>query len=294
MSTNNSKQGNGILSVGANQLPPEVAGAMYNMQMLDQIARHMKEIPVLESEKPTDTNALLKVEFPEEGGVLTYMENHPYPYRGFPLFEFVDKIDLIKKLSRGMLSGFYHSARKRRFTLIFMLPLLFVARDLLFTGVFNYHRLISRFRIKSDKYSRTIRALYKAFDTPRPMEDLKTLELRMMLKDVVCMLLEFDNAYRYRFQDIISELDQVAVKKKPVKELLRLLDLMSSRENTQELRDTWRLVKMAVRYYLPFDRKLKGMVADVLGGLDLSQTAWTPEDTHFAGLRKDYTFGFKQ
>src|SRR3990167_6157177 len=76
----------------ANQLSPEMASYMYNMQMLQQIASHMREIPVLESEKPTDTNALLKVEFPIEGGVLTYMENHPYPYRGFPLFEFVQTL----------------------------------------------------------------------------------------------------------------------------------------------------------------------------------------------------------
>src|SRR3990167_1219297 len=277
----------------ANQLSPEMASYMYNMQMLQQIASHMREIPVLESEKPTDTNALLKVEFPIEGGVLTYMENHPYPYRGFPLFENVDKIDTIKKLSKAMLSGFYHSAKKRRFTLIFMLPLLFVARDMLFTGVYTFHRLIERFKIRSDKYSQSVRALYKAFDTPRHKEDIKMLELRLMLKDVACMLLELDNAYRYRFQDVVAELDQQAVKANPVKELVRLLDLMVSRENTQEVRDTWKLVKMGVKYYLRFDRSLKKMLADVLSTLDLKEIELTLEDKHFAGLRRDYKFKFK-
>src|SRR3990167_11406900 len=152
-------QGNGIATIPEGTLPPEVAGYMQNVQLMHGIVAEMKEIPVLQSEVPTDTNALEKVEFPEEGGILTYMDNHPLPYRGFPYFEFVEKIDLIKKLSRGMLSGLYHSVFKRsKFTLVLMFPLLFVARDLLFTGVYTYSKLIQRFRVKQTRYSRAMRA----------------------------------------------------------------------------------------------------------------------------------------
>jgi len=294
MSETKPQLGNGISHIPVGNVPPEIAGYMQNMQLMNQIIQEMKEIPVLESEKPTDTNALQKVEFPEEGGVLTYMDNHPFPYRGFPYFEFVEKIDLIKKLSRGMLSGLYHSIFKRsKFTLFLMFPLLLVARDLLFTGVYTYFKLIQRFRVKQIRYSRAMRALYAAFDTPRANEDIKTLELRLMLKDLICMFFEFDNAYRYRLQDVIVELDKVAVKKNPVKEILRLLNIMSSRENTPEVNDSWTLVRMGIKYYLRFDRKLKKMLADVLATLDLEQVALTDEDKHFSSLRKDYSFGFK-
>jgi len=286
--------GNGISHIPVDSVPTEVAAYMQNMNLMNQIVQEMKEIPILESEKPTDTNALTKVEFPEEGGVLTYMDNHPFPYRGFPYFEFVEKIDLIKKLSRGMLSGLYHSVFKRsRLVLLLMFPLLFVARDLVFTGVYTYSKLIQRFRVKQTRYSRAIRALHTAFDTPRANEDIKTLELRLMLKDLVCMFLEFDNAYRYRFQDVIVELDKIAVKENPVKEILRLLEIMNSRENTPEVRDSWTLIKMGVKYYMRFDPKLKRMLADVLATLDLEKVALTEEDKHFSGLRKDYNFKFK-
>ena len=286
--------GNGIAHVPVGNVPSEIAAYMQNMHAMNQIIQEMKEVPVLESEKPTDVNSLIKVEFPEEGGVLTYMENHAVPYRGFPYFEFVEKVDLMKKLSRGMLSGLYHSIfRRSRFVLFLMLPLVFVARDLLFAWVYTFYRLTLRSRVKATRYSRTIRELYRAFDAPRGNEDVKTLELRLMIKDLACMFLEFDNAYRYRFQDVIVELDRDAVRKNPVKEILRLLDVMSSREKTQEVRDSWTLIRVAVKYYLRFDGKLKRMLSDVLAALDLEKVALTAEDEHFAGLRRDYRFSFK-
>lgn len=283
-----------IIPVPEGTLPPEVAGYMENIQLMHGIVQEMKEIPVLESEKPTDTNALTKVEFPKEGGVLTHMSNHEYPYKGFPYFEFVEKIDLIKKISRGTLSGLYHSIKGRnKLRLLLMLPLVFIAKDLIETSVRTFYRLIERFRIKRIRYCDAIRELYRVFDNPRANEDLRTLDLRLMLKDIVCTVLEFDNAYRYRFQDVIQELDKKAIKANTVKELLRLLDIMSDRENSQEVRDTWRLVKMGVRFYLRFDRKMLRMIGDILSDLDLSKTQLSIEDKHFAGMRKDYTFKFK-
>ena len=283
----------GIIGIPEGTLPPEVAGYMDNVRLMHGIVAEMKEIPTLQSEVPTDTNALTKVEFPEEGGVLTYMSNHPFPYRGFPYFEFVEKIDLIKKISRGTLSGLYHSIKHRnKLRLLLMFPLVFMARDLISTATRTFHRMIERSRIKSNRYCTAVRAIYKAFDTPRANEDLGTLELRLMLKDIVCTILEFDNAYRFRFQDVIVELDKEGLKKNTVKELLRLMDVMSSREQTQEVKDTWRLLVMGIKYYLRFDRKLQRMIADILSNLDLEQVKLLPEDMHFAGQRKDYKCKF--
>ena len=283
---------NGIIPIREGSIPPEVVGYMDNARLMHEIVRSMREIPVLESEKPTDNNALTQVEFPEEGGILTHMTNHEYPYRGFPYFEFVDKIDTFKKLSRGILSGLYHSLKGSKLKLLLAFPLLFVCKDLVSAGLYTYHNLIVRLRVKSHLYSTAIRELYRVFDLPREKEDLKTLELRMMLKDLFCMVLEFDNAYRYRFQDIIVELDQGAIKKDTVKELLRLLDVMSPRENDQKVKDTWYLFKLVVRFYLKFDKRLTKMLADVLSNIDLKLVALTPEDKHFSCQRSDYAFGF--
>ena len=285
-------QGNGIIPIREGQIPPEVASYMGNTQMMYEIVRAMKEIPELESEKPTDTNALVKVEFPEEGGILTYMSNHEYPYRGFPYFEFVEKIDTIKKLSRGVLSGLYHALKGNKLKAIFAIPLIFVGRELITAGIYTYYKLIERFRIKSNLYSKAIRELYRTFSVPRAGENTKILELRLLVRDLICIILEFDNAYRYRFQDIIVELNKEAIKTKPIKELIRLLDVMSQRENDQKVKDSWWLLKMVIRLYLRFDRKLLKMFSDVLSQLNLAELVHTPQDKHYSCLRNDYRFGF--
>lgn len=259
-------------------------------QAMFEVAANMKEIPILPSEIPPehDRHALTKVELPSEGGVLTFMEHYEYPYRGFPYMEFVDKSDTIKKLIRGSLSGLYHSFKKNKWKLFLALPAVLIFRELLWAGVYTFYLTIERLKIKSFRYSKAIRELYRAFSIPR--NDPKTMEFRFMLRDVLCMILEFDNAYRFRFQDIICELNKEQLKKNPIKELNRLLKDASGREKDQKISDTWKLVRMFNSFYLRFDRQLKKLIVDVLLNLNLEELKFTPEDTTFWGVRKDYVF----
>ena len=226
-----------------------------NMGLMGQIIGQMKEIPVLPSEVPpaNDRNALQKVEFPEEGGVLTYMEGYELPYRGFPYFEIVEKIDVIKKIAKASLSGLYHSLKRYSLLLVLLLPALFVARDLLSAGVYTFYRLIERFKIKRERLCRCMRELHRAFSQPRK-ESGDITELSVMLRDLACNVLEFDNAYRFRCQDLVESLDKDLLKKNPVKELLRIMTIAQSREQTQEIRDMWKLVKIFTSLYLRFVR----------------------------------------
>lgn len=264
---------------------------MENMKLMNAIVAELKEIPVLPSEKPTDVNPLLKVEFPSEGGVLTYMEGYELPYRGFPFYEMVEKIDTIKKIGRATLSGMYHSLRRHWYLLPTLLPAIWVVGDLIYVFIHTAYRIVERFRMKPLRYSQAVREIYRAFSVPQG-EDAKTQELRLMLRDVVCMILEFDNAYRFRAQDILEHLDKEALKKNTPKEMMRLLNLLQSREQTEEIRDTWSLLKHGVRLYLRFDRKLQRLIAGVLAEVDISKVTLTAEDKTFAEKRADYVFGF--
>ena len=76
---------------------------MQSLQNILQVVHQMREIPVLPSEAPKDTEGLVKVEFPEEGGVFTTLTNMDYPYPGFPFGELVEKTDMLKKIARSSL-----------------------------------------------------------------------------------------------------------------------------------------------------------------------------------------------
>ena len=280
-----------------------------NMQLMNTIIATMKEIPELPSEAPKDVSPLEKVEFPDEG-VLTYMshqdgtmevkgkivdayKSHDYPYKGFPFYEFVDKIDLIKKISRAVLSGFYHRFKARnKFQLIFLIPAIWFFKDLVYVGIYTFHRMIDRFKIKPIRYCIAVRELYRTLDYAPFNEDKKTKDLRLMLKDLLCMILEFDNAYRYRFQDVISEINLDAVKKNMIKEVNRLLDILSEREQTQDIKDTWTLLKLFFTYYLKIDKRVYSIIQNALFQLNIEKVKLDEGDKYYCTPRKDYKFGF--
>jgi hypothetical protein len=259
---------------------------------LINITRNLKEIPIHPSEipPPGDTYPLLKVEFPSEGGVMSYQEGIEQPYRGFPFFEVVEKIDLLKKVSRASLSGLYHSFKTKKWLLFTLIPAVWMFKNLLHAGTYALYRVIERTRIKPRYYCQAVRELYRAFSVPQG-ENSQMLELRLMLRDLMCMILEFDNAYRFRMQDLLEELDKKSVKN-PIKELNRILTIVQGREQSQEIKDTWTLVKLFNSLYLRFDRRLKKMAVNILRELDIEKVKLTVEDKTFAGKRKDYIFGY--
>ena len=266
-----------------------------NMQLMDGICREMKEIPILPSEdlNKQDNNRLTQVVFPDSGGVLTFMDGYEHPYKGFPYHEFVDKIDTIKKISRGFLSGIYHAMKgKNKLQLIFFLPTLWALKDAAYVFIFAFHRIIDRFKMKTLRYSDSVREIHRAFSFSVKGENARQTELREKFRDLLCMVLEFDNAYRFRFQDIIPELDKTKLKRNPSKELLRLLNILVSRELTQEVKDTWFLLRLAIRFYLFVDRDMKRILQTCLFELDLEKIALSVEDRHFCDKRKDYKFGY--
>lgn len=265
-----------------------------NMQKMQQIVRQMKEIPELPSEVPKDVQALTRVEFPEQGGVHTYMEGFEHPYKGFPFFEFVEKIDTVKKIQRATLSSLFHSFKARPwYQKVFLLFVPWLFKDLVEAYILAFHRIISRFRVKRERYSDAMRELHQAFSFSFWNETEKDKELRFQVRDILCMVLEFDNAYRYRFQDIIVELDKESLRKNPSKELVRLLNIMQTRETTQEIKDSWTLIKRFLPLYLRCNRKLRRTVIGVLSNVDLEKIALDSADQEFCAKRTDYKFGFQ-
>lgn len=265
----------------------------YSYGLINDVSQRMKEIPVLPSEVPKDVNPIIKIDFPKEGGVLTWMKNFEYPYRGFPVADSVEKLDSAKKISRAFISGLYHQLKKRNKLWFFtLLPLVWLSKDVFRAAVYALYRIIERFRIKKEMYCICVRELYRAFSISNPEEKMRDNEFRQIFRDLICMFVEMDNAYRFRMQDILPELSKEQLKKKPLKELIRLIAIMQSRESEQQVIDTWKLLKYLVKLYLRFDKKLQKLIVNALLQLDLDKIRFTIEDKAFCIPREDYKFGF--
>ena len=264
-----------------------------NVAAMQQIVRELKIIPELPSEQvKEDTQPLERVEFPEAGGVLTYMGGMQHPYKGFPFFEFVEKIDLIKKTQRGLMSGLYHALKKRHWWQLIRLTLVpFFFKDFIDAFIVMTHRHIDRFRMKPQRYSDCIRELHRAASLEFAGESIEEREKRFMVRDIVCMFLECDNAYRFRFQDVITELKKDNLKN-PTREILRLLGLMMEREKTQEIKDSWRLIKFFLPWYLRSNPSVSRYLRTMLLEVDVAKCVLDAGDKEYCVPRKDYTFAF--
>ncbi|MDF1498820.1 MAG: hypothetical protein P1P85_05740, partial [Patescibacteria group bacterium] len=112
-------------------------------------------------------------------------------------------------------------------------------------------------------------------------------------RDLLCLHFEFDNAYRFRFQDTFVELDKFNLAKNPIKEFLRLLDIMSSKEKRVEVKDTWHLTKLMFEF-LKYDKEIREILKNAFLRLNLEKCKINEYDMPYCLGRKDYNFNIKK
>lgn len=263
-----------------------------SVSLINDVVKQMKQIPELPSEKPTDNHPLTKVEFGNEDGIYTYMKDYDYPYRGYPYYEFVDRIDAVKKISRGIQSGFYHGLKKSwlRWLLIPFIPTL--GRSVFWSFCYSFDRLFDRMKMRPNRFSEPVRELFRAASISWGDESEEIADLRKMLRNIECHILEFDNAYRFRVQDIVPEINKDNLRKNPRQEINRLLDIWIERETVVDVKNSWVLLRLFNNWYLRFDKPLRQMIVRILLEIDPERVKMIDGDKYFAIPRKDYTFGF--
>lgn len=96
-------------------------------------------------------------------------------------------------------------------------------------------------------------------------------------------VIECDNAYRYRIQDIISNWDKT---KNPVKEAGRLFDLMISRETSIPYK--MRVFKKAMMSVLYLSRGVRRVLAQIINEIDFKKIEMDESDRYFSLLISGY------
>ena len=115
------------------------------------------------------------VERPKEGGLLTYFPNEDYPMEGFPEKETVKILAAAKSV----------------------IPLMAA----------HFHKEIEHYIPKDPKlYGTLAREIYRWFNETLIKRDREQNELWKQMRDIICMIVENDVAYRWRLQDALPEL----------------------------------------------------------------------------------------
>ena len=160
---------------------------------------------------PKKSGPIEKISTPKRGGIKTYIKGAKYPYPGYPDRDMIKTACIIKKIFIMSIRFFSSMANRQEMIKLIILKKniqkFFPNMLLLFANIIGSRRLKERY------YSHSVREIYRTFNVL--IEREKNLDMRERwekIRDVICLVLEFDSAYRSRAQDFLSELNIKKIK----------------------------------------------------------------------------------
>lgn len=244
----------------------------------------METVPKDDANKQTIT----RVVFPPEGGVFTYFENLEHPAKGFCYGETVETVDEVKKTLKGLLFGFFEvlSTNKIR-TLLFAILFRKQFKTIAMKMVVTLDYRMRRVRQKPEKYCRCARETYRVFNLMMIWyPDYK--EVLESFRNIFCMILEYDDAYRYPFQDIIAEFNDTAGRKDIVKEIKRMLEMTIQRDSGGFSQKFKRIISLL--FLLRFKKSIREALRRFFLELNLDEIRMDEADKFHAHFKEWYNW----
>lgn len=247
--------------------------------------------------KQIDNASLTRIDYPATGGIETYLQYYKYPYKGVPNAQIVGLIGLMKGLI-PVASEFIVSMLKNPFTWFSLKKSI----NRTFPKVLLYaHRLLDEYLPEKETfYCKSVREMYRIFAPEVLIENTITLKkdnpkreeraIWTKIRDLLCLILEFDNAYRFPFQDVVGELNVEKLKKHPIQEIRRLFDLMIGRQVFPHLALKYKKIKFITTILLIISPSLKKKVIEIIGRIDVSQIKPDEGDLYFLATRTDFKY----
>ena len=138
--------------------------------------------------------------------------------------------------------------------------------------------------LPEDKFSQPVQEIHRCLNLYFPNN----------IKVFISFILEYDMAYRYRIQDVLSELNKYELMRNPRKEIMRLMGILVRREKTSPgMGQKWRVMKWIMGIYLFFDRGLVKRTKSFLYKLNINEIRASREDRYWMATYTEYDFNDK-
>ena len=188
-------------------------------------------------EKHEDSQQVEKVVLAEDKTVRTYVVGHKYPIRSYPIAQSMILTATYKRLLPLALSkGFFG-----RITAV--LFIWFKRKEL--SEWFDYVFDINNVLLKEESWSQPVKEVRRVLKG----------ELEQGFINAISLILEYDSAWRFIFQDIIANLDTINFEEHWRKELKKIFNIAIERGNVNDKAKFKNIYRVAV-LALTFNRKL--------------------------------------
>ena len=151
---------------------------------INKVIQNSKKTP-LQSPPKGDKNVSSEIldvfAGPDGKGMFMKLAGHPFPFPGYPSGDVVQVLETTKRM-------------------------LLIAIDI-------YYPILTKYFLKPEAYSKPTREIYRLFDILIAKEKNTGMKEKFTkIRDMACFVLEYDSAYRFRFQDILGEIDLSQIK----------------------------------------------------------------------------------
>lgn len=142
------------------------------------------------------------------GGVYSFLARKRLPYRGFPQGDVVRTIGILKRMIPLTLKYFMWKPTKIILGIIYFIhrKTFYKIIQRIYKFFIDYaYNALEEYRLKPERYCRCVQEIYRVFNILIEREGGARQEEQEMwrkIRDILCMFLEFDNAYRFRLQDL--------------------------------------------------------------------------------------------
>lgn len=253
-------------------------------------------------------NVFDRVEYPDEGGMYAYYFDHPFPAKGNPFPEVVNGIKTPKKFLKS--TALFLRANKFIALLVLLTPWFLirgVAESFLDCYVNSFiHAILEIYKLEPKRYCKAAQEVQRAgyvvaerfaasMKFPflsKEKADARRAHWELLLKmcvDLITQIIEWDNAWRYRFQDIAAEIIKKAFSFSPYKEIKRLSTLQIQRERGwHESKNSVKQMATALRVVVFFKPVVAELLIQFIEELDLEKVKLDEADEYFNLIRPDY------
>lgn len=236
------------------------------------------------------THLLDHIEYPESGGIRIYIQKAKYPKKGFPFPEAIwainiakrNFIELIRILTFPELSGSILALLlpyKRKVKLIDKLLQVYSRMTI---GVL--HPFVLQTRFLTPAAIEVDRLVYH-FLRNIGINDNTSEEIGIILHSVI----EYDDAYRFRLEDIMSETTKEKLMANPRKEIKRLTKMMAEREHDDKTRIKVRNLSKVFSLLL-LSGKIKKAFIQSVSRSTFPNIQLDDADRYWVSMRNDYDY----
>lgn len=235
-----------------------------------------------------------QIEYPVQGGMLVHYKEHPLPERVFPFPEAFFSIDAVKAAITSATHLLKDSFWVKVATLaVVLLPGMPLGKIIKHFFTFT-HKTLHKINFKPEfqhwhcqSARELMRAARRASIKFCKTDDGRATAERIIM--TVCLIWEFDNAYRYRGQDAAAAFNQTLFLRHPFKATWALCDAIAARENGDPLKKKWQMTKLGATIFL-LNPKIRRALKLFVENLDMQQLVMDASDKYWAFFFCDYNF----